>query len=120
MFFKVGQSFQPCDLIRKSIEGTELHQEGIYACATLRAYRKRFPNDLKEVVRRGFSERGESETCHCTFDTNLTVSVWQDTKPVTTGFQSVPLDEVQRKLNSRQKPFVSCRALKPIIYTWEE
>ena len=56
----------------------QLHQEGIYACGTLRANRKGFLNDLKEVVRKGLNERGESETRHCTFDTNLTVSVWQE------------------------------------------
>ena len=49
-------------------------------------------------MRSEFSERGQRETRHCTFDTNITVSVWQDTKPVTscsTCCQSVPLDEVQ-------------------------
>ena len=75
----------------------------------LLANRKGFLNELKEVIRKGLSERGESETRHCTFDTNLTVSVWQDTKPVTTCStccQSVPLDVVQRKLkNGCRKTF---------------
>ena len=89
----------------------ELYQDGIYACGTIRADRKGFPADLKEHAKRGFRERGESETRHCTVNKNLTVSVWQDSKTVTacsTYCQSVPLDEVQRKQKDGSRKTFPC------------
>lgn len=65
-----------CDKFFTSIKlFQELYQERVYATGTLRADRRGFPPDL-------------------------TVCVWQDTRPVTacsTFCQSVPMDEVQRK-----------------------
>ena len=89
----------------------ELHQKGIYATGTLRADRRGFPEELRETVKKGFRERGESESCHCTVNNSLTVSVWQDTRPVTvcsTYCQTVPLDEVQRKMKNGEHNTYPC------------
>lgn len=45
----------------------------------MRSDREGFPQELKSVAKRGFKERGESQTCQCA---NLTVTVWQDSKSV--------------------------------------
>ena len=58
----------------------ELHKEGLYATGTLRSDRRGFPTELKVQAKKGFPMRGESESRQSTL---LTVSVWQDTKPVT-------------------------------------
>ena len=93
-----------CDKFFTSIKlFQELYQERVYATGTLRADRRGFPPDLKEYVTKGFEERGECEIRHSTVNPNLTVCVWQDTRPVTacsTFCQSVPMDEVQRKLKT--------------------
>ena len=89
----------------------ELHQKGVYATGTLRADRRGFPSDLKKYLKKGIEERGESEIRHCTDNTNLTVCVWQDTKTVTacsTFCQSVPLDQVQRKLKTGENQVFPC------------
>ena len=52
---------------------------GIYSCGTLRADRKGSPQDLKQMAKKGSKTRGESKTRQFQ---NVTVSVWQDTKPV--------------------------------------
>lgn len=75
----------------------DLQRNGIYACGTLRSNRRGFPNDLKPFVKRGLSERGESEVRQ---NGNLTVSVWQDSKPVTviaTNADPTRNESVQRK-----------------------
>ena len=75
----------------------DLHREGLYGCGTLRANRKGFPPQLKPHVKKGFKERGESRTCQ---SNNLTVSLWQDNKPVTviaTNSDPTQMDSVSRK-----------------------
>lgn len=57
----------------------DLHRKGIYSCGTMRKDRRGFPNDLKPHVKKGLKERGDSVTKQ---HKNLTVTVWQDTKPV--------------------------------------
>ncbi|XP_011403022.1 PREDICTED: piggyBac transposable element-derived protein 4-like [Amphimedon queenslandica] len=80
----------------------DLHEERVYATGTLRSDRHGFPTELKVHAKKGFHMRGKSESrqhCH----NNLTVSVWQDTKPVkvcSAFCQTVPLDEVERKLKT--------------------
>ena len=82
----------------------QLHQEGVYATGTMRCDRRGFPADLKGVAKSGFATRGECESRHCTLNKSLTVSVWQDTKPVTvcsTYCQTVPLDDAKRMVNMK-------------------
>jgi hypothetical protein len=78
---------------------------------TIRQNRRGFPNDLKRYVKTGFPKRGDCEICQSKINSNLTVAVWQDTKPVTicsTMSQSVPLDEVSRKLRNGDHETFPC------------
>ena len=89
----------------------ELHEQGLYATGTLRSDRRGFPTELKLKAKKGFAMRGESESRHSTVNSNLTVSVWQDTKPVTvcsTFCQTVPVDEVERKLKNGEHRNFPC------------
>ena len=75
----------------------DLHRDELYGCGTLRSNRKGFPPQLKPLVKKGFKERGESRTCQ---SDNLTVSLWQDNKPVTviaTDSDPTQMDSVSRK-----------------------
>ena len=75
----------------------DLHRDGLYGCGTLRANRKGFPPQFKPLVKKGFKERGESRMCQ---SKNLTVSLWQDNKPVTviaTDSDPTQMDSVSRK-----------------------
>ena len=58
----------------------DLFRLGLYGCGTLRSDRKGFPPSLKQPAKKGYKERGESETRQYG---NLTISVWQDNRPVT-------------------------------------
>ena len=49
----------------------------------MRINRKGFPSELKPVVKKGMKERGDSKSVQSLRSKNLTVSVWQDNKPVT-------------------------------------
>ena len=75
----------------------DLKRSGLYACGTLRTNRKGFPNELKSVAKKGLGERGKAEVRQ---NGNLTVSVWQDSKPVTvlaTNADPTKSESVQRK-----------------------
>ena len=61
--------------------GLDLLRSGLYSCGTLRSNRKGFPKDLKPLVKKGLPRRGDSKTYQ---QGNLTVSVWQDSRPVVT------------------------------------
>ena len=99
----------------------ELHEEGLYARGTLRSG---FPTELKVHAKKGFPMRGESESRQSTLNKYLTVSAWQDTKPVTvcsTFCQTIPQDEVQRKLKTGEHSVFHCpMPSQPITNTWEE
>ena len=68
------------DNFSSSVDLLNLFRDGLYGCGTLRANRKGFPPELKPLLKKGLKERGDSKTCQ---HKNLTVSVWQDNKPVT-------------------------------------
>ena len=57
----------------------DLLKAGLYCCGTLRTNRKGFPTALKPLARNGLNKRGESRTYQ---QDNLTISVWQDNRPV--------------------------------------
>ena len=57
----------------------DLHWDGLYTCATLRTNTKGFPKVLKAPAKQGLEERGENVTVQ---NGDLTVTVWQDSRPV--------------------------------------
>ena len=58
----------------------DLYRSGFYGCGTLRSDRKGFPTELKPLLaKKGSQERGQSKVCQVG---NLTLSIWQDNKPV--------------------------------------
>ena len=72
---------------------------GLYACGTLRADRKGFPIDLKQMAKKGSKTKGDCKTRQ--YD-NVTVSVWQDTKPVlVTATNSDPTGSAQEPIKRR-------------------
>ena len=90
---------------------SDLLQKGIYACGTIRSNRRGFPPELSSFLRKGLPQRGDSVTLQSQKNLQLTVSVWQDTKPVTvssTFCQTIPLDSVSRKLRNGQHMVFPC------------
>ena len=90
---------------------SDLFSDGIYACGTIKSNRKEFPPTLSPVLKKGLPNRGDCITVQSIKLPNLTVSVWQDTRPVTvtaTNCQSVPLDSVQRKLRTGEHEEYPC------------
>ena len=88
----------------------DLSRVGLYACGTLRSNRKGFPQDLKQFLKKGLSKRGEYLFRQCG---NLTVTLWQDSKPVVViATNSDPHETctVQRKAKNGTRSSVSCPA----------
>ena len=88
----------------------QLQCDGINATGTIRADRRGFPQELKQHVKKGFKERGDCEIRQSEINTNLSVCVWQDSKPVTacsTFCQNTPLDTVDRKMKTGGKENIS-------------
>ena len=89
----------------------QLHRDGVYATSTMRADRRGFPEALKTHVKKGLRERGESEIRQSEINTNLTVCVWQDSKPVTacsTFCPTTPQDTVERKMKNGERKTFPC------------
>ena len=76
----------------------DLLRAGLYSCGTLRSNCKGFPALLKLVVK-GLDTRGSSKTYQ---NGNLTVTVWQDNRPVTLIFHQ--LRPYHYQLCSAQEP----------------
>ena len=57
-----------------------LLSDNIYCTGTLLSNRRNFPPDLKDVAKRGLGKRGDKVARQ---DGNVSVCVWQDTRPVT-------------------------------------
>ena len=74
-----------------------LHDK-IYCTGTLRSNRCNFPPDLKEVAKRGLAHRGDVVIRQ---DGNVSVCVWQDTRPVT--FMTSGHNPCHSKAISRKK-----------------
>ena len=75
----------------------DLLRVGLYGCGTLRSNRKGFPKELKPLLKKGLGERGEYKVRQ---HKQLTVSLWQDNRPVVTiSTNSDPTQQttVQRK-----------------------
>ena len=86
----------------------ELRRRGLYSCGTLRCNRKGFPDDLKPIAKKGLSGRGESVTRQCD---ELTVSVWQDNRPVVviaTNSDPTEPSTVNRKLRDGTATTIPC------------
>lgn len=86
----------------------DLHRAGLYSCATLRSNRKGFPLELKGPAAKGLKERGDSKTFQ---NGPLTVSVWQDSRPVTliaTNSDPTAEETVKRKKKNGTSITVKC------------
>ena len=80
----------------------------MYSCGTLRSNRKGFPSDLKPYLKKGLNERGESKVRQ---HENITVSLWQDNRPVvviSTNSDPTETTTVQRKVRDGTTSRVSC------------
>lgn len=100
-----------CDFFSSFQLFSDLLSDGIYACGTIRSNRKNFPLELTPYLKHGFPKRGDSITLQSEILPNLTISVWQDTKPVTltaTNCQAIPLNSVSRKLKTGEHQTFSC------------
>ena len=89
----------------------DLERSQLYRCGTVRTNRKGFPSELKPVVKKGMKERGDSKTVQSVQSENLTVSVWQDNKPVTvvaTNSDPTVEEQVSRKQRDGSSLSVSC------------
>ena len=81
---------------------------GVYGCGTLRSNCKGFPQDLKPLLKKGLSERGEYRVRQ---HENITVSVWQDNRPVvviSTNSDPTVTTTVQWKMRDGTSRSVSC------------
>ena len=86
----------------------DLLRVGLYSCGTFRSNCEGFPQQLKQFVKKGLPERGQSITYQCG---NLRVSVWQDKQPSTTiATNSNPTSSntVQRKKRDGTSTAYSC------------
>ena len=75
----------------------ELLSHDTYACGTIRANRKFFPDDLKPALKLGYSNRGEFVFRQ---DGNLVTTVWENTKAVSmlsTNWDPQEVVKVSRK-----------------------
>ena len=86
----------------------DLSKMGLYGCGTLRTNRKGFPITLKDVAKNGLGERGKSQTEQYK---NLTVSVWQDNRPVCVAASNsdpTTSESVKRKKRDGSHDTFSC------------
>ena len=98
-----------CDNFFSSVDLLcDLYSMGLYGCGTLRSNRKGFPDDLKSFVKKGLPNRGDSKIRQCD---DLTVSVWQDSKPVVaiaTNSDQLEITTVLRKSKDGSKSEIDC------------
>ena len=97
-----------------------LLQNGLYGCGTLRSNRKGFPPQLKEPLKKGLKERGESKTCQFK---NLTVSVWRDNKTVsviaTNSDPTTPQTVSRKHKDGTTHSYLAQAPSKTTTNTWE-
>ena len=97
------------DIFFSSVDlALDLFRAGLYSCGTLRSNRKGFPALLKPVVKKGLGTRGNNKTYQ---QGNLTVSVWQDNRPVTlisTNSDPTTTSFVERKNRDGTTSTYSC------------
>ena len=87
---------------------SDLLEDGIYACGTLRSNHVHFPQELKPLTKKGLKRRGDSAVCQAG---NLVLSIWQDNKPVTvlsTNAQPIGNVSVQRRQKDGTRVDVPC------------
>ena len=100
----------------------DLFRVGLYGCGTLRSNRRGFPEVLKPHVKKGFRDRGESKTVMHN-DSNLTVSVWQDNRPVvviaSNSDPAVSTSVTGKNKTEQAKPYPVQVQLHCTISTWE-
>ena len=89
----------------------DLLQNGLYSCGTLRSNRKGFPTELKKHLRKGLDNRGDSKVVQAVQADNLTVSLWQDNRPVVviaTNSDPTSTTTLQRKKKAGSTAEYSC------------
>jgi len=87
---------------------SELLDDGVYACGTLRTNHLHFPPELKPLTKKGLKKRGDSEVRQAG---NLVLSIWQDNKAVTvlsTNAQSTTTVMVKRRQKDGTRVDVQC------------
>ena len=87
---------------------SDLLDDGVYACGTLRTNRLHFPPELKPLTKKGLKKRGDSEVRQAG---NLVLSIWQDNKAVTvlsTNAQSTTTVMVKRRQKDGTRVDVQC------------
>ena len=97
----------------------DLLRVGVYGCGTLRSNHKGFPQDLKLLLKKGLSERGEYRVRQ---HENITVSVWQDNRPVvviSTNSDPTVTTTVQRKMRVQAGVFLALSPSSFTIRSWE-
>ena len=86
----------------------DLLRARLYSCGTLRSNRKGFPTLLKPLVKKELHTRGSSKTYQ---SENLSVTVWQDNRPVTlisTNSDPTTTNSVVRKNRDGTTATYSC------------
>ena len=80
-------------------------------CGTLRSNRKGFPTELKKHLRKELEIRGDSKVVQPVQVGNLTVSLWQDNRPVVViarNSDPTTTTTLQRKKKDRSRAEYSC------------
>ena len=83
---------------------------GLYGCGTLRSNRKEFPQALKPYLKRGLTNHGDFLIQQ---SGNITVSLWQDSRPVVVVASNSDPKEVKsvdRKMADGTRKSVKCPA----------
>ena len=86
----------------------DLLRKQTYAWGTIRPHRRGFPSDFKPLLKKGLLNREDSRTVQNGY---LTVSIWQDTKPIccaATNASPNAVVPVTRKLKNGSRIQVSC------------
>jgi hypothetical protein len=101
----------------------DLAKDGIYACGTLRSNRSGFPEALKQHLKKGLKRRGDYLVRQCVsakginWECNrkrcnrISVSLWQDNRPVTIVATNCDPNEstnVQRRLKNGTRELFPC------------
>ena len=87
---------------------SELLDNRIYACGTLRTNHLQFPDELKPLTKKGLKKHGKSEVHQAG---SLVVSIWQDNRPMTmlsTNAQASATVTVQRRHKDGSRTEVPC------------
>ena len=95
-----------------------LHEDGLYGCGTMRSNRLGFPTEFKSKLKTGLKERGEHIALQ---NDNITIYLWQDTKPVvivSSNAQPDSVTKVNRKIKDGSSKVIDCPAAVQMYNTY--